>query len=162
LMLAAGKAFFFDGATSARRLVLVELGDDLVIRDEEHRDILARWPYDKLDHLVAPEGVLRLGEIGARVPARLEVRDPGLMQKIDDASVPVDRSGAVQRRARLRVIGWSFAAVAVLVAGAVFGVPALADKIAPLVPLRAERYLGNAVEGEIRKMLDKGDSKGPF
>ena len=162
-MLAAGKANFFDGVTSARRLVRVELApEDLVIRDDEHRDILARWRYDRLDHLVAPEDVLRLGEIGARVPARLEVRDADLAHKIDEASVPVDRSGATERRGRLKVIAWSVVAMTVLVAVAVYGVPALADKIAPLVPLSAERFLGNAVDGEIRRMLDTGNAKNAF
>ena len=49
-----------------------------------------------------------------------------------------------------------------LVLAAVFGVPALADKIAPLVPLRAERWLGEAVDTQARKMLDKGDVGRPF
>ena len=49
-----------------------------------------------------------------------------------------------------------------LLLGAVFGVPALADKIAPLVPLRVERWLGEAVDTQARKMLDKGDASRPF
>jgi len=162
-MAAAGKAIFFDGATSARRPVLIELEPELlVVRDAEHRDIIARWRYDKLDHRQAPEGLLRLGEVGGRVPARLEVRDPALMAAIDDASLPVDRSGANERRTRRKVVVWSVIAVAVLVAAAVFGVPALADRLAPLLPVRAERALGTAVDGQIRRMLDKADGKGTF
>jgi len=162
-MAAAGKGTFFDGATSARRAVLVELQSDcLAVRDAEHRDIVARWPYNKLDHLQAPEGVLRLGEVGGKAPARLEVRDPALIAAIDDLSVPVDRSGANERRSRLKVVGWSVVAVAVLVTIGVFGVPALAGRLAPLVPLRAERLLGDAVDGQVRKMLDKTDGKKDF
>src|SRR5436190_24043135 len=127
-MAAAGSGIFFDGASSARRPVLVELAaDGLVVRDAEERDMLARWPYDELDRLAAPEGVLRLGHAGARLLARLEVRDPALAAAIDEASVPVDRSGAGERKSRLKVIGWSIAAVVSLLFGAVFGVPALAD-----------------------------------
>lgn len=162
-MLAAGKAIFFDGVTSAKRLVLIELAPDvLVIRDEEHRDVLARWRYDRLDQIEAPAGLLRLGEIGAVMPARLEVRDAALASAIDEASLPVDRSGARERRSRMKVIGWSVVAVAVLVFAAVFGVPALADRIAPLVPLRAERWVGDAVNGQVRKMLDTGDASRAF
>ena len=163
-MAAAGTGIFFDGVTSARRPVLVELGSDgVLVRDAEERDMLARWPYDELDHLAAPEGVLRLGRAGGRPLARLEVRDPALIAAIDEASVPVDRSGATERRGRTKVIAWSvIATVSVLVLGAVFGVPALADKIAPLVPLRAERWLGEAVDTQARKMLDKGDASRPF
>jgi Zn-dependent protease with chaperone function len=159
-MAAAGKGIFFDGATSARRSALIELTPEhLVVRDEEHRDMVARWRYDRLDQRPAPEGVLRLGEIGAKVPARLEVRDAALIAAIDDASVPVDRSGVTQRRTRRKVVLWSVIAVAVLILAAVYGVPALADRLAPLLPLRAEHALGAAVDGQIRRMLDKTDGK---
>jgi Zn-dependent protease with chaperone function len=162
-MAAAGKGIFFDGVTSARRSVLIELAPDyLAIRDAEHRDILARWRYDKLDHRQAPEGILRLGEIGARLPARLEVRDPALIAAIDDISVPVDRTGAGERRTRIKVVGWSVAAVIVLLLVGVFGVPVLANRLAPLVPMRAELLLGEAIDGQVRRMLDKSDGKTPF
>ncbi len=162
-MAVAGTGIFLDGVTSARRPVLVELSPDgVIVRDAEERDMLARWPYGELDHLAAPEGVLRFGRVGARQLARLEVRDPTLAAAIDEASVPVDRSGASERRGRIKVIAWSLAAVVSLVLGAVFGVPALADKIAPLVPLRAERWLGEAVDAQARKMLDKGTAGRAF
>ncbi len=162
-MAAAGSGIFFDGVTSARRPVLVELGrDGVIVRDALERDMLARWPYAELDHLAAPQGVLRLGHAGARTLARLEVRDASLAAAIDEASVPVDRSGANEQRSRLKVIAWSIAAVLSLVLGGAFGIPALADKIAPLVPLRAERWLGEAVDTQARRMLDKGDTGQPF
>ena len=55
--------------------LLIDLGGrrrmgSLLTREE--RDMLARWPYDELDHLAAPEGVLRLGRVGGRPLARLE------------------------------------------------------------------------------------------
>jgi Zn-dependent protease with chaperone function len=162
-MAASGTGIFFDGVTSVRRPVLVELGPDgLVVRDAEERAMLARWPYNELDHLAAPDGVLRVGRAGASRLARLEVRDPALIAAIDGASVPVDRSGAAERRSRTKVVVWSFITTVSLLLGAVYGVPALADKIAPLVPLRAERWLGEAVDTQARKMLDKGDSSRPF
>lgn len=162
-MAAAGTGIFFDGATSARRPVLVELASDgVVVRDAEERDMLVRWPYGELDHLAAPAGVLRLGRSGARSLARLEVRDPALAHAIDEASVPVDRTGTNERRGRYKVIAWSVAATISLIIAGVFGVPALADKIAPLVPLGAERWLGQAVDMQARKMLDKGGSTLPF
>jgi Zn-dependent protease with chaperone function len=162
-MAAAGKGIYFDGVASTRRPVLVELTPELlVVRDEEDRDILARWRYDRLDHLAAPEGMLRLGQLGALQTARLEVRDAALAAAIDHASVPVDRSGVRERRGRLTVVAWSVIAVVTLVLAAVFGVPALADRLAPLVPLRAERWLGEAVDLQVRKMLDKGDTSKPF
>ncbi|MBW8854605.1 MAG: hypothetical protein JF604_09840, partial [Bradyrhizobium sp.] len=103
-MATAGTGIFFDGVTSARRPVLVELSSEgLVVRDAEERAMLARWPYNELDHLAAPDGMLRLGRAGAPRLARLEVREPALIAAIDDASVPVDRSGAAERRSRVKV-----------------------------------------------------------
>jgi Zn-dependent protease with chaperone function len=151
----AGTGIFFDGLTSARREVSVELkSDGVVIRDPVERDQLARWPYDELDQIAAPEGVFRVARAGSKQLARLEVRDPELAAAIDEASVPVDRSGAGERRSRRKIIAWSFAAVVSLVLGAVFGVPALATHIAPFIPWRVERILGEAVDVQIRAMLD--------
>jgi Zn-dependent protease with chaperone function len=44
----------------------------------------------------------------------------------------------------------------------VFGVPVLAAQIAPLIPLRAERLLGDAVDVQIRAMLDTKKVGGAF
>src|SRR3954451_24723433 len=146
-MATAGTGIFFDGATSARRPVLVELSSDgLVVRDAEERAMLARWPYNELDQLAAPDGVLRVGRAGATRLALLEVREPALIAAIDDASIPVDRSGAAERRSRSKVIVWSLIATLSLLLGGVYGVPARADRIAPLIPLRAERCLCEAVD----------------
>jgi Zn-dependent protease with chaperone function len=162
-MAIAGTGIFFDGVTSARRAVTIQLtADGMVIRDAAERDMLARWAYDKLDHLTAPEGMLRLGCGGPRNLARLEVRDAALAHAIDEAAVPVDRSGATERRSRLKVAAWSIAATVSLVLAAVFGVPALADHLAPLVPLRVERLLGEAVDGQARKMLDRNAAGSAF
>ena len=151
----AGTGIFFDGFVSTRRDVLVELrSDGLSIRNPVDRDQFARWPYGELEEIVAPQGVLRLARAGSKQLARLEVRDPALAAAIDELSVPVDRSGAADRRIRTKVIGWSVAAVASLLIGAVFGVPAIADRVAPLLPLRVEHALGDAVDIQIRNMLD--------
>jgi len=141
-MRVVGTGIYFDGATSARRAVLVELANDgVMIRDAEDRDMRARWPYDHLEHISAPEGVLRLGCVGKL--ARLEVRDPTLAHAIDERSVPVDRTGLSERRARLKVVAWSLAATVSLLLAGIYGVPALADQIAhdrvDIVQIRKER-----------------------
>lgn len=159
----SGAGTFFDGVTSVRHPVAVELVPDmLVIRGTGEADVRERWRYDELEHLAAPAGLLRLGRIGNPRLARLEVREPELAAAIDEASVPVDRSGAPERRARVRVVAWSVAAVVSLALAGVFGVPLLADRLAPLVPIAAERWLGEAVNSQVRAMLDTGRSGLPF
>lgn len=149
-----GPGIFFDGKTSARHEVEVELlPDELEIRLTAGR-LLTLWPYAELEHLAAPEHILRLGLFKNPVLARLEIKDQALAHAIDEKSLSVDRTGTTARRTRLRVAAWSAAAMIVLVLAAVFGVPALASRLAPLVPPALERRLGNAVNAEVRDMLD--------
>ncbi len=85
---------------------------------------------------------------------RLEISDPALAAAIDVKAHHVDRTGAVQRRQRSSVIGWSIAATVALVMAGYYGVPALAEKAAPLVPAGLDRRMGDAVDMQVRSSLD--------
>jgi Zn-dependent protease with chaperone function len=149
----SGAAIYFDGLTSARREVVVTLTPSaLQISD---RDGVARteWPYAEIEGLTAPDSILRLGRRGSTVLERLEIRDPALAAEIDARAVHVDRAGSLQRRQRMRVIGWSVAATASLLLVAWFGVPAIAARLTPLLPAGIESKLGDAVDMQIRGML---------
>jgi predicted Zn-dependent protease len=149
-----GPGVYFDGKTSARHEVEIELRpDELEIRSAAGR-LVTLWRYTELEHLSAPEHILRLGLFKSPVLARLEIKDQALAHAIDEKSLSVDRTGTVARRTRIRVAGWSGAAMVVLVLAGVFGVPALASRVAPLIPPSVERKLGNAVNAELRGMLD--------
>jgi Zn-dependent protease with chaperone function len=150
----SGSAVFFDGRTSARNDVTVELAPDrLRVRGLEG-SLFAEWPYTDLESVVAPADRLRITQSNSPVLARLEIRDPELITAIDDLSHPIDRSGRRERRARGRVIAWTLAATAMLVLIAVFGVPALATRLAPHIPYALENHLGAAVDAQVRTMLD--------
>src|SRR4051812_23533082 len=122
-MTPSGSGSYFDGATSARHDVTVELGVSALRVHAADGTVLAEWPYDQIEPLSAPDGVLRIGRAGSSVLARLEVRDPQLAAAIDDRSVPIDRTGRGERRERARVVGWSIAATVSLIVVAVLGVP---------------------------------------
>ena len=161
--MASGAGVFYDGQTSTRRTVAVDAAPDALRVRGEDGALLAEWPYRELEHLSAPEDVLRLGRAGSPVLARLEVRDPALASAIDDYADTLDRTGRTARRARHKVIAWTFAATVSLVLVAWFGMPALVERIAPLIPLSVEHRLGEAVEAQVRSMLDTGRSGGkPF
>jgi predicted Zn-dependent protease len=153
-MVRSGPGIFYDGATSARHSVSVELDRAALLIRAAEGHLLARWPYGELEHLSAHEGMLRLGRIANAVLARLEIHDPALAHAIDEMSHTVDRTGATERRGRAKVIAWSVAAVISLVLVAVFGVPAIADRLTPLVPYALERRLGDAVDIQLRRSLD--------
>ncbi len=99
-----GHGIFFDGVTSARREVAVELAPQALRISASDGTVLAEWPYQALETLSARDNVLRLGKAGSPVLARLEVRDPQLAAAIDERSLPVDRSRRGERRMRTKVI----------------------------------------------------------
>jgi Zn-dependent protease with chaperone function len=150
-----GSGIYFDGITSARREVTVELAPETLVIFDSRGDELAEWLYGDIEQLSAPKSILRMGLRGeAVVLARLEVHDPDFAAAVDDRALTVDRTGATDRRARNRVIAWSLVATASLVFVAVFVAPQLAGRLAPLVPASLETRLGAAVDAQVRTMLD--------
>jgi Zn-dependent protease with chaperone function len=157
-----GPATFFDGVTSARQPVEVEATDEGLLIRSPDGILIDGWRYGELRAMSAPENVLRLGRAGHPTLARLEIRDPALAALIDERADTLDRTGTAERRLRKRVIAWTLAATASLVLVAVYGVPALADRIAPLIPLSIEHRLGLAVDAQVRAMLDTGGAGTAF
>ncbi len=159
-------AVYFDGASSARNDVAVEAGATGLriltgggrsrngAQECSHDRLLDEWSYGDLQRMSAPEGVLRLGRRGETLLARLEIRDPNLAATIEDRAEALDRGGAAERRLRRKIVALSFAAAASLSLTAVFGLPALASRIIPFVPLAIEHRLGAAVDKNIRSALD--------
>ena len=81
---------------------------------------------------------------------------------IDEYADSLDRTGSAERRLRKRVIVWTVAAAASLVLVAVYGLPALADRIAPLIPLPLEQRFGTVMDRQVRAMLDTGNAGDAF
>jgi Zn-dependent protease with chaperone function len=153
-MTSSGAAIYFDGQSSARRDVLVELADAaLRIVGADGRPV-DEWPYAELRRQSAPDNILRLGRAGQQLLKRIEIRNYTLAAEIGERAAALDASGAVARRTRAKVVAWSFAAIISLFAGSVIGVPALATKLAPYVPLSVEQRLGDAVDKQIREAID--------
>jgi Zn-dependent protease with chaperone function len=153
---------YFDGQTSARHAVTVELDPAALMVRAGDGHVRARWPYQELEHLSSPDGVFRLGLAGNRDLARLEIRDPAFAAAIDELSTRVDRTGQTERRGRRKVVLWSIAAVVSLVLVAIFGVPAIATRLAPLIPFSVERKLGQAVDQQVRAMFGSKEAGKPF
>jgi Zn-dependent protease with chaperone function len=153
-MMSSGAAIYFDGMSSARRDVLVELADTaLRIVGTDGRPV-DEWPYKDLRRQSAPDHILRLGRAGQQLLRRLEIRNYALAAEIGERAASLDASGAAGRRTRVKVVGWSIAAIISLVAGSAIGVPALATKLAPYIPLSVEQRLGDAVDKQIRGAID--------
>jgi Zn-dependent protease with chaperone function len=160
--MATGTGVYFDGVSSARHAVTVEATAHAVRILGPDGVAIAEWPYTDLRAQSAPDDVMRLRRAGGPELARLEIRDPALIAEIDEYADSLDRTGTTERRLRKCVIGWTVAATVSLVLVAIFGLPMLADRIAPLIPLAVEHRLGLAVDAQVRSMLDTQGSDKSF
>jgi Zn-dependent protease with chaperone function len=160
--MARGPALYFDGTSSARHSVILEAAPEGLRIAGDDGTPIAQWPYAELRAQSAPDDVMRLRRAGGPELARLEIHDPALIAKIDEYADSLDRTGSIERRLRKKVIGWTFAAAVSLVLVGVFGLPALSDRIAPLIPFSVEQRLGAAMDQQVRAMLDTGRTDQPF
>jgi Zn-dependent protease with chaperone function len=158
----SGAGIYFDGRTSARHEVTVEAAPEALRIRGADGALIAEWPYRELAAQSAPDHVLRLGRTGSQELARLEIHDAALAAEIDARADTLDRTGLSAHRLRKRVILWSLAAAVSLVLVAIFGLPALSDRIAPLIPMSVEHRLGLAIDAQVRSMLDNQKSGKPF
>ncbi|HEX2215333.1 MAG TPA: M48 family metallopeptidase [Xanthobacteraceae bacterium] len=161
-MATSGPAIYFDGKSSTRHAVTLHLDPAALLVRGSEGQVLVRWAYDELEQSSAHEGVFRIGRAGSDTLERVEVRDAALAHAIDELSIPVDRTGLTARRGRRKVIFWSVAAVASLVLVAVYGVPEVATRLAPYVPHSAELKIGEAVDEQVRGMLNPGQQGQAF
>lgn len=142
-------AIYFDGSSNRRRAVHVHAGDALEIAEDGRP--AASWAYAQVRRHDAPDDVLRIGSLGAPPLARLEIRDPALQGEVIARAPALDRS--TEKPATMRIVGWSLAAVASIVLVAAFGVPLLAERLAPLVPPSFEKRVGGAADQQVRAMF---------
>jgi Zn-dependent protease with chaperone function len=158
----SGRGIFFDGLTTRRHDVVVELAPRTLRVQGTDGGVLVEWPYDQLETLSSPGDVLRLGQAGNAVLARLEIKDPHLAAAIDERSMLGERTRRIERRLRTKVIFWSLAATASLLLVAVVGVPLIATELTPLIPYAIERQLGAAVDAQARLSLDNHHAGAAF
>jgi len=161
-MTTTGTGIFYDGITSDRRKVAVEISGEAIEVRSPDGAVLQRWHFADISLLATPSGVLRIGLANAAAAARLEIHDQALAAALLAHTKSADRTGLTDRRTRAKVVAFSFAAIATLVGGAIWGVPLLADRIAPHLPVALELRLGAAVDTQVRQMLDTSRDGKPF
>ena len=90
-------AIYFDGVTSARHNVTIELAPEAVIIRGADCAAIDEWSYPRMKHMSAPEPIFRIGLRGTSSLARLEVTDQDVAHEIDLACPDIDRTGANAR-----------------------------------------------------------------
>lgn len=154
------QAHFFDGATGARHVVALRFGQalDLVSSDGE---VIDRWELTAVRRADSPENILRLSNIDRPELARLELRDPAAMALVERLCVNLDQGRREAGKGHGKLAFWLIAATISLSLVAIFGIPAIAVRLAPLVPFAVEAKIGDAVDRQIRTIL-KGQDRQAF
>lgn len=143
----AHPAIYYDGISSRRRQVDLQLGAQLDIT--ELGIVLATWRYDDIRRVDGSRG-LRLTSVVAATQARLEIEDEAVQGLLTARCTALDQGrGGGQA---WQIVAWSLAAAASIVLMTLYGIPLVADRLAPLVPAAAERRLGDAVDKQVRAL----------
>src|SRR5262245_58021618 len=115
IMTTNGTGIFYDGLTSDRHKVAVDVAGDAIEIKAQDGAVQARWRLDEVYPLATSNEVLRIGVASAKVAARLEIHDSELAAALLARLRRTDRSGLTDRSTRLKVVAYSLAAIATLV-----------------------------------------------
>jgi predicted Zn-dependent protease len=97
--------------------------------------------------------MLRLSSVSALPLARLEISDEAT-KGVVAAQCRLLEGAPGSSRQTWRIVAWSLAAACSIVLTAVYGVPLVADRLAPLVPFAVEQRIGDAVDRQVRAIFD--------
>ena len=159
--MATGTGVYFDGRTSARREVAVEAAPDALRISAPDGTLLAEWPYPELIAQSAPDDCFGSAASAARCwrGSKCATRRSLPRSTICPQHRPLRRDRTARPQ---QVVAWTFAATVSLVFIAVVLLPAIAERLAPLIPLSVEHRMGVAVDAQVRAMLDTEKSGRPF
>ena len=144
-------AVWFDGLHNTRRFVRLRLGAALEIR--ENGAVVESWNLDDIRRADGPPNELRLMSTTAPELARLVLTDGPFRSALINAC-PALYAQVAGSHSNLRIVGWSLAAAASIVIVAIYGIPLLADRLAPLVPAAWEKRVGDMVDGQLKKIFN--------
>jgi predicted Zn-dependent protease len=149
-------ATYFDGVTNRRRGVA--LAFEAALEISENGVGVASWSYDDL-RAVGGGAMLRLKCTSALPLARLDVIDATAQAEIRARSrfLDVERDTGAHTA---RIVAWSIAAIVSIAVTVFFGVPFVAARMVPLVPVSFERRLGDMVDNQVRTLFGRDACSG--
>jgi predicted Zn-dependent protease len=144
-------AVYFDGTSSRKRRVHLRTAAGLELVEEGRT--VARWPFEAVRRVEGPPKRLRLRCTAALPLARLEIEDAAAIESLIPRFPALDAERAAPGQIR-RIVLWSIAAACSIAAVTVYGIPFIADRLAPLIPYAVERRIGEAVDAQVRAIFD--------
>jgi Zn-dependent protease with chaperone function len=154
------EAVYFDGLRPIQRQAVIGLsGRGLSLAVDGGASFF--WDYGsvRLEEDGQPPLRFHREESGARTGEVLEIADQAFATALKARCPSLGGSAKERTRTRRKIVFWSLAAVTSLVFVVLYGVPALATRLAPLVPWRTEVALGGAVQGEVLRQLPGGNGR---
>ena len=144
-------ASYFDGLDNHRRSVRLRLGAALEIF--ENSVLVETWPLETIHRADGLATELRLRSSSSRELARIAIVDGRFRSTL------IDRCPALYKEVAgahgyARIVAWSLAAAASILAVTIYGIPFLADRFAPLVPVSIEKRIGDMVDGQVKKIFN--------
>ncbi|WP_257169721.1 M48 family metallopeptidase [Bradyrhizobium sp. SRS-191] len=144
-----GPAVYFDGLSNRRQNVMIGFANQLVMRSADN---FVSWPYEDIRRVDGPSGTLRVSCLSASPLARLEIRDAALSAELIARCSHIDQH-RLTRGGIARIVGWSLAAAASIIAVVLFVIPFAAERLTPLVPPSMEKHLGDAAVVQIHSLF---------
>ena len=148
---AATSVLYFDGLSSRKHNVVLRRGSALEII--ENGTFIAAWAYPDIRRADAAPDRLRLRSVAAGPLARLEIEDPALQAEIIAACPLLDGERGEHEVSTLRIVAWSIAAAASILAIVWFGVPFAADRIARIIPISIEKRIGDVAANQVKTVF---------
>ncbi|MET0278800.1 MAG: M48 family metallopeptidase [Pseudorhodoplanes sp.] len=142
------EAVFYDGTSSRKRKVTLHLAEAIEII--EGGETIARWPYRDIRRADGGRA-LRLSSVSALPLARLEIPDESSAERVLAVCPSLDEGHHSKQTGK--IVAWSLGAAASIVLVVLFGIPLLADRLAPLVPYALEKRIGEAVDRQAKALL---------
>lgn len=146
------RGLYYNGQTARAIDVTIRCGMTLDFRDDDG-ETKKCWAWGDITKEDALVGQCRLSNGKEHPNARLETSDRRLIKIINAAAPDLERKKQLERSGRTKIIIWIMAAIISLVGIVFYGIPVIATRIAPLVPLAWEAKLGNLLEPQLAKMF---------
>ena len=141
-------AVYFDGVTNRRHIVDLGFGADLSLL--EGGVTVASWRCDELRAVDGARGTLRVKNISGLPLARLDIFDPGAQAEIAARARYLQTGHGGGHAHTGRTVAWSLAAIVSIFLVVVYGMPLVANRLTPLIPLSFDRHLGAMADNQVR------------
>jgi Peptidase family M48 len=144
-------AVYFDGTSNRRHIVEIRFGDTLDIVEDGATVVC--WPYDDLRAVDNGQRALRLKCTSSLPLARLEVFDPPIQAEIRTRARCLEKERGGGHAHTGRIVAWSLAAIVSIFLVVVYGMPLVAERLTPLIPLSFDRHLGAMTDNQVRSIF---------